>query len=281
MQRAEEEKHGYRRDVRGFAPRTYNENELERAAFTAKPVIKQAVRKRKLEEMQLNSVPGMPVIPSEPKRKKPRPPPPTAGIPCCLCISAEEAGLLPVHDPPLFGYSGFEPKVVDGNLQWQAHEECAKIVPETWVDEVDGQKFIFGVDAVPKDRWHLVSLSLHDTWTSTYSSVPQKCAACATGSLKSHGAPVQCTKGKCSRSFHVSCAKEGFGGSFFRIMGETTSDVLLNVEIEQTLPSTGREPLNLPNGIQSLIPTQRILKTITKYEIELFCLQHNPVRRLF
>ena len=64
-------------------------------------------------------------------------------------------------------------------------------------------------------------------------------------------------------------------------MGETTSDVLLNVEIEQTLPSTGREPLNLPNGIQSLIPTQRILKTITKYEIELFCLQHNPVRRLF
>lgn len=172
LQRAEEEKHGYRRDVRGFAPRTYNENELERAAFTAKPVIKQAVRKRKLEEMQLNSVPGMPVIPSEPKRKKPRPPPPTAGIPCCLCISAEEAGLLPVHDPPLFGYSGFEPKVVDGNLQWQAHEECAKIVPETWVDEVDGQKFVFGVDAVPKDRWHLVSLSLHDAWTSTYSSVP-------------------------------------------------------------------------------------------------------------
>ena len=171
LQRAEEEKLWYRRDVRGFAPRTYNENELERAAFTAKPVVKQPARKRKLEEMQVNPAPGMPVILSEPKRKKPRPPPPTANIPCCLCISSEEAGLLPVHDPPLFGYSGFEPKVVGGKPQWQAHEECAKIVPETWVDEVDGQKFVFGVDAVPKDRWHLVSLSLHDTRFPTYPSV--------------------------------------------------------------------------------------------------------------
>ena len=158
-QRAEEEKHGLRRDVRGFAPRSYNENELERAAFTAKPVVKQAARKRKLEEMQANTASGTSVMLSEPKRKKPRPPPPTTGIPCCLCVSDAD-GLLPVHDPPLFGYPGFEPKVVDGKPQWQAHEECAKIVPETWVDEVDGQKFVFGVDAVPKDRWQLVSLTL-------------------------------------------------------------------------------------------------------------------------
>ena len=160
-QRAEEEKHGLRRDVRGFAPRSYNENELERAAFTAKPVVKQAARKRKLEEMQANTATGTSVMLSEPKRKKPRPPPPTTGIPCCLCVSDAD-GLLSVHDPPLFGYPGFEPKVVDGKPQWQAHEECAKIVPETWVDEVDGQKFVFGVDAVPKDRWQLVSLTLLD-----------------------------------------------------------------------------------------------------------------------
>ena len=162
QRRAEEETHGPRRDVRGFAPRSYNENELERAAFTAKPAVKQAARKRKLEEMQANMAAGTFAILSEHKRKKPRPSPPTTGIPCCLCISSED-GLLPVHDPPLFGYPGFEPKVVDGKPQWQAHEDCAKIVPETWVDEVDGQKFVFGVDAVPKDRWQLVSLTLRDT----------------------------------------------------------------------------------------------------------------------
>ena len=162
QRRAEDEKHGLRRDVRGFAPRSYNENELERAAFNATPVVKQAARKRKLEEMQANMAAGTFAILSEPKRKKPRPSPPTTGIPCCLCISSED-GLLPVHDPPLFGYPGFEPKVADGKPQWQAHEECAKIVPETWVDEVDGQKFVFGVDAVPKDRWQLVSLTLRDS----------------------------------------------------------------------------------------------------------------------
>ena len=148
LRRAEEEKYGLRRDVRGFAPRTYNENELERAAFAAKPVVKQAETGRDAS----NPAYGNPVVLSEPKRKKPRPPPPTTSIPCCLCIALEEAGLLPVHDPPLFGYSGFEPKVIDGKPQWRAHDECARIVPETWVDEVDGAKFVFGVDAIPTDR---------------------------------------------------------------------------------------------------------------------------------
>jgi hypothetical protein len=230
--------------------------------------------------MEVNPVTGTPVVLPEPKRKKPRPPPPTTGIPCCLCISSEETGLLPVHDPPLFGYSGFEPKVVDGKSQWQAHEECAKIVPETWVDEVNGHKFVFGVDAVPKDRWQLVSIS--PCYEVPYLFIgPQKCAACAAGSLKSHGAPVQCTRGKCSRSFHVSCAKEGFGGTFFRIAGESTNDVLLNGEIEQNPPSTGEGSSSAPIGVPFVIPTQRVFKTITKYEIELFCPQHNPVRCLF
>lgn len=50
---------------------------------------------------------------------------------------------------------------------WMAHEECAKVVPETWVDEVevgdvypDGfrprESRVFGVDAIVKDRWNLV-----------------------------------------------------------------------------------------------------------------------------
>jgi hypothetical protein len=46
-----------------------------------------------------------------------------------------------------------------------AHEECTRVVPETWVEEVDvgvgGEEIerelvVFGVDLVAKDRWALV-----------------------------------------------------------------------------------------------------------------------------
>jgi hypothetical protein len=49
--------------------------------------------------------------------------------------------------------------------EWRAHEECARVVPETWVEEVDvgvgGEEverelIVFGVDLVVKDRWALV-----------------------------------------------------------------------------------------------------------------------------
>ena len=85
-------------------------------------------------------------------------------FPCCLCISTAKEGLLPVHDPPI-GRKEIEehagkPKV------WMAHESCANVVPETWIDEVDEarngikQRFVFGVDAIVKDRWNLVLQSL-------------------------------------------------------------------------------------------------------------------------
>jgi hypothetical protein len=49
-----------------------------------------------------------------------------------------------------------------------AHESCARVIPETWLDEAetgpvleDGTrkqaKMVFGVDAIVKDRWNLVS----------------------------------------------------------------------------------------------------------------------------
>jgi len=82
-------------------------------------------------------------------------------FPCCLCVSQSRENLLRVYDPPVSrkdaaGATG-NPKV------WMVHEQCAKIVPETWVDEVDGgpsggkERMVFGVDGIVKDRWHLVS----------------------------------------------------------------------------------------------------------------------------
>ena len=49
-----------------------------------------------------------------------------------------------------------------------AHESCARVLPETWLDEAetgpvleDGarkqENMVFGVDAIVKDRWNLVS----------------------------------------------------------------------------------------------------------------------------
>ena len=83
-------------------------------------------------------------------------------FPCCLCVSTSEDGLLLVHDPPTTHHAAHADTKV-----WRAHEHCADVVPETWVDEVevgavreDGarakQKSVFGVDAIVRDRWSLV-----------------------------------------------------------------------------------------------------------------------------
>ena len=86
-------------------------------------------------------------------------------FPCCLCVSMERLGLLRVHDPPIHRKDAVDgaghPKI------WLAHEQCANVVPETWVDEIDledvgddgsraKEKVVFGVDAIVKDRWNLV-----------------------------------------------------------------------------------------------------------------------------
>lgn len=82
--------------------------------------------------------------------------PPREIFPCCLCVSEDTNGLLPVYDPTS---TTSTPKM--------AHEHCASVIPETWVDdyEVDHlssgtfphkARVVFGVDGIVKDRWNLV-----------------------------------------------------------------------------------------------------------------------------
>jgi hypothetical protein len=90
-------------------------------------------------------------------------PPELGPFPCCLCVSLSRDDLLPVHDKPVLPHPAYaEIKT------WMAHESCGRILPETWLDEVetdtvleDGtkkrEKMVFGVDAIVKDRWNLVS----------------------------------------------------------------------------------------------------------------------------
>lgn len=91
-------------------------------------------------------------------------------FPCCLCISTEREGLLRVHNPPVWQKEGQSGEGSAATSDWQAHEECANVIPETWVDEIevgsalpDGtipkERMVFGTDAIPRDRWNLVRSS--------------------------------------------------------------------------------------------------------------------------
>lgn len=97
----------------------------------------------------------------------PKPPEPEA-FSCCLCVSMSHHGLLRVQDPPI-GKRELPESLssIHDSTRWMAHEECAKVVPETWVDAVELAEFlpdgsqvrelrVFGVDAIVKDRWNLV-----------------------------------------------------------------------------------------------------------------------------
>jgi hypothetical protein len=93
-------------------------------------------------------------------------------FPCCLCINMSEEGLLRVYDPP----TGRRDIAVDelpgsskGPKEWMAHEDCANVIPETWVDHIeignpreDGtrakEKVVFGVDGIVRDRWNLARI---------------------------------------------------------------------------------------------------------------------------
>ncbi|KAJ3576999.1 hypothetical protein NP233_g53 [Leucocoprinus birnbaumii] len=185
------------------------------------------------------------------------PPRPTEleSFPCCLCVSQNHEGLLRVHDPPVGRKDANEaagnPKV------WMAHEQCAKIVPETWVDEIDGgssgmkEKMVFGVDGIVKDRWNL------------------KCSSCTRNRPKAHGAPVQCTKGKCPKAFHVSCAREN-SAILFEVSKEVEKEVIL-------MDSAIIAAMDVDSiGVVPAEGNDQVLKVIKKLEVQILCTQHNP-----
>ncbi|KAI5891675.1 uncharacterized protein SCHCODRAFT_02629768 [Schizophyllum commune H4-8] len=177
-------------------------------------------------------------------------------FPCCLCVGREQEGLLRVQEPPV----GVATVALDLSRGWRAHELCARVVPETWVDEVDEglgfrEKVVFGVDAIEKARWQL------------------KCTACVRARAKAHGAPIQCTKGKCSKAFHISCAREGGeAGISFRVLDEVEKQVVL----VDAYAAGGGGAMNVDGQGQQGADEGTVIKTIRKTEVEVLCSQHNP-----
>ena len=102
-----------------------------------------------------------------------------------------------------------------------------------------------------------------------------------------HGAPVQCTRGKCSKAFHISCAREGEEhGIVYKELGEVEKDVVfVDVATVPTLPT----PMDIDGGISPSLsqdtpsdsvdakPNKDAVKVVKKMEFQLLCSQHNPV----
>jgi hypothetical protein len=87
--------------------------------------------------------------------------------PCCLCSAIDFDGLLPVCQPSSPRAEDASPRrasVAGQALEsLRVHEACAQAIPETWVTESNGQKYVYGVNKVVKDRWTLVSLCVRCT----------------------------------------------------------------------------------------------------------------------
>ncbi|THU98588.1 JmjC-domain-containing protein [Dendrothele bispora CBS 962.96] len=237
------------------------ENDLESAPKPKKQKTKPSSSKSTSSTSSSSSRPPLslkipPSAPSAPPKLTlklgPRPTEPDT-FPCCLCVSQSKEGLLRVQDPPSRRKEAMEacgfPKV------WMAHEECANVVPETWVDEVDEdrkEKVVFGVDGIVKDRWNL------------------KCSACTKNRPKAHGAPIQCTKGKCPKAFHVSCARDNKDSILFEIIREVEKEVVL-LDVAPSVVHTN----GLPQDSDAM-EVDDVLKIIKKLEVEVLCAQHNP-----
>ena len=89
-------------------------------------------------------------------------PRPDDTFPCCLCASSSPTDLLPVYTRPAGSHAAWAgTRVTEGGGvgRWMAHESCAMVVPETYVDFANDSKMVFGVDAILKDRWNLVRLT--------------------------------------------------------------------------------------------------------------------------
>ncbi|KAM0747231.1 hypothetical protein T439DRAFT_328987 [Meredithblackwellia eburnea MCA 4105] len=102
---------------------------------------------------------------------------------CALCPDMSTEGLVTIGEPG-----------VKSRKVLSAHRVCVIFTPATWIDtDPDtGDEIVRGYARIEKARWKL------------------KCQLCA----EKHGTKVQCTKGKCPKAFHVTCALREDTGVF-------------------------------------------------------------------
>ncbi|KAF7290510.1 Specific transcriptional repressor [Mycena indigotica] len=180
-------------------------------------------------------------------------PSPSGSYPCCVCVDPSTVGLVRVHDlPALWRELCATARLhyrADGKGPgaWMIHQYCAMVLPETWVDQIAGERVAFGLDGIVRGRWSL------------------KCSVCTHPNAKGHGALIQCAKGKCPKSFHVNCARDGQSSGIRYNIRDVDKEVVLV------------EPASYTTAQLSTPPDVRVLKVIKKIEVEAYCPQHNPI----
>lgn len=102
-----------------------------------------------------------------------------------------------------------------------------------------------------------------------------------------HGAPVQCTRGKCSKAFHVSCARDGTEhGIVYKELGEVEKDVVLvdmdpapapSAPIDVSIDDTVSPSQITSDAVDAMACDKETIKVVKKVEYQLLCPQHNPV----
>ncbi|GAA6035462.1 hypothetical protein JCM8097_000266 [Rhodosporidiobolus ruineniae] len=114
--------------------------------------------------------------------------PPAPAFVCALCPDLSEDGLVRVGEPG----AGGGKKAREAALR--AHRVCVMFTPATWIetDPQTGEELVRGYAKIEKARWKL------------------KCQLC----VEPHGTKIQCTKGKCTKAFHVTCALKDDSGIY-------------------------------------------------------------------
>ncbi|KAH8926648.1 hypothetical protein BT69DRAFT_1238823, partial [Atractiella rhizophila] len=170
-----------------------------------------------------------------PPPAKPAPPPKKDYI-CALCPDLADDHLVPIREPG---------KKSTGNEK-KAHRVCVTFTPATWIefDPIAKEDVVRGFNQIERARWTL------------------KCGLCN----EKHGAPVQCTKGKCVRAFHATCAlQDGSGVVLDAIIGEGDNARSLIVE-----PAKPESNSNGAATAPDLSQASGELRTV------ILCRQHNP-----
>ncbi|KAK4056090.1 hypothetical protein OIO90_002821 [Microbotryomycetes sp. JL221] len=145
-----------------------------------------------------------PSIPTPPKKKQ---------FICALCPSDSTEGLVKIGEPDV------KPK-----KELRAHRLCVMFTPATWIetDPQTQEEIVRGFAGIERARWKL------------------KCQACA----DMHGAKVQCTKGKCTRAIHATCALKEDSGFFIdaKIGGQASISLLADARNGSTSSVTPASP---------------------------------------
>ncbi|GAA5970325.1 hypothetical protein JCM11641_001664 [Rhodosporidiobolus odoratus] len=146
------------------------------------------------------------------KPDAPTPPPPKkVDYPCALCPEMTEEGLVKIAEPG---------KKTAGGMK--AHRVCVMFTPATWieVDPTSGEEIVQGYSKIEKARWKL------------------KCQLCS----ESWGTKIQCTKGKCTKAYHVTCALREASGVFMdATIADETGTVVSILEAAKSFDAENAE----------------------------------------